>query len=101
MVIKSLGKGHFQPVDITTGNWGNNQAEILSGLNEGDEVVVPAAVPKVVVVTAWLKSSNTVTRSCLAAWASFTQAAAWRGPISKANAAVPPSISPKTSVLSL
>lgn len=40
VVIKSLGKGYFQPVDITTGNWGNNQAEILSGLNEGDEVVV-------------------------------------------------------------
>jgi len=40
VVVKSLGKGHFQPVEITTGVWGSHQAEVLSGLNEGDEVVV-------------------------------------------------------------
>ncbi len=40
VVIKSLGKGHFQPVEVVSGIWAENQAEILSGLNEGDEVVV-------------------------------------------------------------
>ncbi|MDX2506291.1 MAG: efflux RND transporter periplasmic adaptor subunit [Gammaproteobacteria bacterium] len=40
VVVKSLGRGHFQPVDVTTGTWGGHQAEILSGLKEGDDVVV-------------------------------------------------------------
>lgn len=39
-VIKSLGNGHFQPVEVKTGAWGEGKAEILSGLQEGDEVVV-------------------------------------------------------------
>lgn len=40
VVVKARGQGHFQPVEVTTGTWGSNRAEILSGLNEGDEVVV-------------------------------------------------------------
>ena len=39
-VIKSLGKGHFQPVDVKTGMRGEGLVEILSGLQQGDEVVV-------------------------------------------------------------
>jgi Cu(I)/Ag(I) efflux system membrane fusion protein len=40
VVIKSLGKGHFQPVDVKTGNRGEGSVEILSGLALGDEIVV-------------------------------------------------------------
>jgi Cu(I)/Ag(I) efflux system membrane fusion protein len=40
VVIKDLGQGRFQPVEVTTGLWNDTQAEILSGLDEGDEVVV-------------------------------------------------------------
>ncbi|MDJ0805463.1 MAG: efflux RND transporter periplasmic adaptor subunit [Gammaproteobacteria bacterium] len=40
VVVKALGKGHFQPVEITSGLWNNRHAEILSGLAEGDEIVV-------------------------------------------------------------
>lgn len=39
-VIKSLGKGHFQPVDVKTGMRGEGNVEILSGLQQGDEIVV-------------------------------------------------------------
>ena len=39
-VIKSLGKGHFQPVDVKTGVRGGGSVEILSGLQQGDEIVV-------------------------------------------------------------
>ncbi|MEN8179844.1 MAG: efflux RND transporter periplasmic adaptor subunit [Pseudomonadota bacterium] len=40
LVVISLGKGHFQPVEVTTGIWSGGRAEILSGLTEGDEIVV-------------------------------------------------------------
>ena len=40
LVVKALGDGRFQPVEITTGMWRGEQVEVLSGLDEGDEVVV-------------------------------------------------------------
>ncbi|ODB97170.1 efflux RND transporter periplasmic adaptor subunit [Candidatus Thiodiazotropha endoloripes] len=40
IIIKYQGKGHFQPVDVKTGLWGDNQVEIIDGLNAGAEVVV-------------------------------------------------------------
>ncbi len=40
VVIKALGKGHFQPVEIKSGIWSGGQVEILSGLEAGDEIVV-------------------------------------------------------------
>ncbi|MCG8016200.1 MAG: efflux RND transporter periplasmic adaptor subunit, partial [Candidatus Thiodiazotropha sp. 'RUGA'] len=40
IIVKYQGKGHFQPVDVKTGLWGDNQVEIIDGLNEGAEVVV-------------------------------------------------------------
>jgi membrane fusion protein, copper/silver efflux system len=40
VVIKALDKGHFQPVDITSGMRDNDNVEILSGLNEGDKIVI-------------------------------------------------------------
>ncbi|MCU7932434.1 MAG: efflux RND transporter periplasmic adaptor subunit [Candidatus Thiodiazotropha sp. (ex Codakia rugifera)] len=40
IIVKSLGKGHFQPVEVKTGIWGDGRVEILSGISEGDEVVV-------------------------------------------------------------
>jgi Cu(I)/Ag(I) efflux system membrane fusion protein len=40
LVVKALGNGHFQPVEVTTGVWGNDQVEIIEGLDEGDEVVI-------------------------------------------------------------
>ena len=39
-VIKSLGNGHFQPVDVKTGMRGEGDVEILSGLELGDDIVV-------------------------------------------------------------
>ncbi|RKZ65400.1 MAG: efflux RND transporter periplasmic adaptor subunit [Gammaproteobacteria bacterium] len=39
-VIKSLGNGHFQPVDVKTGMRGEGSVEILSGLQQGDDIVV-------------------------------------------------------------
>jgi len=39
-VIKALGDGHFQPVDVIVGMQENDEIEIISGLEEGDEVVV-------------------------------------------------------------
>jgi len=40
LVVKALGGGRFQPVELTTGMWRGHQVEVLSGLEEGDEVVV-------------------------------------------------------------
>ena len=40
VVIKALGNGHFQPVDVKTGIRDNDNIEIISGLNEQDEVVI-------------------------------------------------------------
>ena len=39
-VVKVLGGGLFQPVDVTTGIWADGKVEVLSGLGDGDEVVV-------------------------------------------------------------
>ncbi len=39
-VVKALGEGRFQPVDVVTGMQREGEVEILSGLTEGDEVVV-------------------------------------------------------------
>jgi Cu(I)/Ag(I) efflux system membrane fusion protein len=39
-VVRALGGGRFQPVDVVTGMQSGDTVEILSGLNEGDEVVV-------------------------------------------------------------
>ncbi len=39
-VVKSLGKGRFQPVNVVTGMRSGETVEILSGLEEGDQVVV-------------------------------------------------------------
>ena len=38
-VVKALGDGRFQPVDVVVGAHSNGKVEILSGLNEGDEIV--------------------------------------------------------------
>jgi Cu(I)/Ag(I) efflux system membrane fusion protein len=38
-VVTSLGDGRFQPVDVVAGVRSNGKVEILSGLNEGDEIV--------------------------------------------------------------
>jgi Cu(I)/Ag(I) efflux system membrane fusion protein len=38
-VVTSLGDGRFQPVDVVVGAHSNGKVEILSGLNEGDEIV--------------------------------------------------------------
>ncbi len=39
-VVKALGGGRFQPVDVSTGMQRGERVEILSGLDEGDEIVV-------------------------------------------------------------
>lgn len=39
-VIRALGGGRFQPVDVTVGMAVDERVEILAGLNEGDEIVV-------------------------------------------------------------
>lgn len=38
-VIKVLDKGHFQPVEVSTGKRGDGSIEILSGLHQGDRIV--------------------------------------------------------------
>ncbi len=38
-VIRNLGNGRFQPVDVRTGLNSGGQVEILSGLQEGDKIV--------------------------------------------------------------
>jgi len=39
-VVKAMGEGRFQPVDVVTGIQEGGKVEILSGLNQGDEIVV-------------------------------------------------------------
>lgn len=39
-VIKALGNGRFQPVDVVTGAARTGRVEILNGLEAGDEVVI-------------------------------------------------------------
>jgi len=39
-VVKALGNGRFQPVDVVLGIQRNGKSEILSGLKAGDEIVV-------------------------------------------------------------
>jgi Cu(I)/Ag(I) efflux system membrane fusion protein len=39
-VVKALGEGRFQPVNVVTGMQRGDQVEILSGLADGDEIVV-------------------------------------------------------------
>ncbi len=39
-VVKVLGNGHFQPVEVTSGMWIGGDVEIITGLEENDEVVV-------------------------------------------------------------
>ena len=39
-VVTALGDGRFQPVDVVTGMKRGGRVEILSGLEEGDEIVV-------------------------------------------------------------
>ncbi len=39
-IVKALGNGRFRPVEVTSGLWDDRHAEILSGLEVGDEVVV-------------------------------------------------------------
>jgi Cu(I)/Ag(I) efflux system membrane fusion protein len=41
-VVKALGDGRFQPVDITTGITQAGMTEIVSGIDAGDEVVISA-----------------------------------------------------------
>jgi Cu(I)/Ag(I) efflux system membrane fusion protein len=38
-VVKVIGNGRFQPVDVVVGIQRNGKSEILSGLNPGDEIV--------------------------------------------------------------
>lgn len=39
-VVKALGKGRFQPVDVVTGMESDGEIEVRSGLAAGDEIVV-------------------------------------------------------------
>jgi len=39
-IVKALGKGRFQPVDVVVGIQRNGKSEILSGLKAGDEIVI-------------------------------------------------------------
>ena len=39
-VVRALDNGRFQPVDVVTGMQPGEEVQILSGLNEGDEIVV-------------------------------------------------------------
>jgi Cu(I)/Ag(I) efflux system membrane fusion protein len=40
IVVRALGDGRFESTDVVTGMWRGEQIEVLSGLEEGDEVVV-------------------------------------------------------------
>jgi Cu(I)/Ag(I) efflux system membrane fusion protein len=39
-VVRALGDGRFQPVDVVTGMQRGDEVEILSGLKEGEEIVI-------------------------------------------------------------
>ncbi|WP_295407901.1 efflux RND transporter periplasmic adaptor subunit [uncultured Thiocystis sp.] len=39
-VVKAFGEGRFQPIDVVVGMQSGGEVEILSGLDEGDEIVV-------------------------------------------------------------
>jgi Cu(I)/Ag(I) efflux system membrane fusion protein len=39
-VVRALGEGRFQPVDVVTGMRRGGEVEVLSGLSEGEEIVV-------------------------------------------------------------
>jgi len=39
-VVKALGEGRFQPIDVVTGMQRSGRVEILSGLEQDDEIVV-------------------------------------------------------------
>ena len=39
-VVRSLGEGRFESVDVVTGMWRGDHIEVLSGLQPGDEIVV-------------------------------------------------------------
>jgi len=39
-VVKTEGDGSFKPVKVVTGSWHGDEVEILSGLKEGDEILV-------------------------------------------------------------
>jgi len=40
IVVRALGDGRFESTDVVTGMWRGEHIEVLSGLKEGDEVVV-------------------------------------------------------------
>mgnify|MGYP001813103356 CR=1 FL=1 len=40
LVVKAQGDNRFQPVEVQTGMWQGESVEVLSGLDEGDEVVL-------------------------------------------------------------
>ncbi len=40
VVVRALGEGRFQPADLVTGMRRGGEVEVLSGLEEGDEIVV-------------------------------------------------------------
>jgi Cu(I)/Ag(I) efflux system membrane fusion protein len=40
IVVRALGDGRFESTDVVTGMWRGEDIEVLSGLEEGDEVVV-------------------------------------------------------------
>lgn len=39
-VVRALGNGRFQPVDVQTGMDAGDEVEVLSGLEQGDEIVI-------------------------------------------------------------
>ncbi|CCQ09225.1 Cobalt/zinc/cadmium efflux RND transporter,membrane fusion protein, CzcB family [Pseudoalteromonas luteoviolacea B = ATCC 29581] len=41
-VVLALGDGKFKSVAVSLGKWGNNQIEIIDGLNEDEEIVISA-----------------------------------------------------------
>ena len=40
LVVKALGDNSFQPVEVQTGMWRGDSVEVMSGLEEGDEIVL-------------------------------------------------------------
>jgi Cu(I)/Ag(I) efflux system membrane fusion protein len=41
-VVKALGQGRFQSVEVRLGRWGDDQVEVLRGLEEGEQIVTSA-----------------------------------------------------------